>query len=70
MTEMIAKRHCRRSAIKAARLFRSEQGQGMTEYGLLMGCAAIIAFLLLLAIKAEVLVLFNQRITAIIDRIL
>ena len=52
---------------KLKALITEEQGQGMTEYGLVLGIIAVGAVVALVAIRGQITTLFQNAQTAITD---
>lgn len=50
---------------KMKALFTEEQGQGMTEYGLVLGLIAVGVVAVLITMRTEITNLFNRAVTAI-----
>jgi pilus assembly protein Flp/PilA len=50
---------------KMKALFTEEEGQGMTEYGLVLGVIAVAVVVVLATLKDKVLALFNSVVSAI-----
>jgi pilus assembly protein Flp/PilA len=49
-------------------LITEEQGQGMTEYGLVLGVIAVAVVGTLVALKDEIIKIFNDALTAVKSR--
>jgi pilus assembly protein Flp/PilA len=47
------------------RLWKEEDGQGMTEYGLVLGLIAVGVVAILITMREEITALFNRAVTAI-----
>lgn len=45
-----------------------EQGQGMTEYGLVLGFIAVAAIAALITLRTEIIEMFNDVVTAVQGR--
>jgi pilus assembly protein Flp/PilA len=50
---------------KMKSLFVEEEGQGMTEYGLVLGVIAVAVIAILATLKNQIVNLFNNVVTAI-----
>jgi pilus assembly protein Flp/PilA len=50
---------------KMKSLFTEEQGQGMTEYGLVLGVIAVAVVVALVALRGQITTLYNNVVTAI-----
>jgi pilus assembly protein Flp/PilA len=50
---------------KMKALFTEEQGQGMTEYGLVLGVIAVAVVGLLVALRGQIVIMFNNVVTAV-----
>jgi pilus assembly protein Flp/PilA len=50
---------------KLRALFTEEEGQGMTEYGLVLGLIAVGVVAVLITMRTEITALFNRAVTAI-----
>jgi pilus assembly protein Flp/PilA len=50
---------------KLRALFTEEEGQGMTEYGLVLGLIAVGVVAILITMRTEITALFNRAVTAI-----
>jgi pilus assembly protein Flp/PilA len=55
---------------KWKQLLLQENGQGMTEYGLVMGVISVGVISILLSLKQEIFILYNQRVQPVIATIL
>lgn len=55
-------------ADKWSRLITDERGQGMTEYGLVMGGVAVVVVVIILALRSEITLLFQGRLDDIVNR--
>lgn len=53
---------------KMKALFTEEQGQGMTEYGLVLGVIAVAVVGLLAVLRDEIVEMFDTITTAVTDR--
>ncbi|MCF6411251.1 Flp family type IVb pilin [Pseudalkalibacillus salsuginis] len=53
---------------KLKALITEEQGQGMTEYGLVLGFIAVAAVAALVVLRGEIVDMFNDAVTAIQGR--
>jgi pilus assembly protein Flp/PilA len=53
---------------KIKRFFIEEKGQGMTEYGLVLGLIAVAVVGTLVLFRNEILNIFNQALTAVQTR--
>ena len=49
-------------------IFADEQGQGMTEYGLVLGLIAVAVVATLVSLRTEIINIFNDALTAIQSR--
>ncbi|MCM3666348.1 Flp family type IVb pilin [Mesobacillus subterraneus] len=50
---------------KMKALFTEEQGQGMTEYGLVLGVIAVAVVGLLVTLRGQIVTMFNNVVTAV-----
>ena len=50
---------------KMKALFTEEQGQGMTEYGLVLGVIAVAVVGILAALRTEIISMFNEVLAAV-----
>ena len=50
---------------KMRALFTEEQGQGMTEYGLVLGVIAVAVVGILAALRTEIVAMFNDVLSAV-----
>ena len=50
---------------KMKALFTEEQGQGMTEYGLVLGIIAVAVIAALGLLRNEIIAMFNEVVTAV-----
>ncbi|HET7626844.1 MAG TPA: Flp family type IVb pilin [Bacillales bacterium] len=46
-------------------LFKEEEGQGMTEYGLVLGVIAVGVVTILVSLREQIVILFEKVLTAI-----
>lgn len=53
---------------KLKNLVTEEQGQGMTEYGLVLGLIAVAVVGVLVVFREEVITMFNQAVTVLQTR--
>lgn len=53
---------------KLSALFNEEQGQGMTEYGLVLGIIAVAVVGVLAALRGQILDMFTSVTTAVTNR--
>lgn len=53
---------------KMKALFVEEQGQGMTEYGLVLGIIAVAVVGLLVTLRENIVTMFNDVVTAVTSR--
>ncbi|MDF2857113.1 MAG: pilin [Neobacillus sp.] len=50
---------------KLRALFTEEEGQGMTEYGLVLGLIAVGVVAVLITMRTEITALFNRAVAAV-----
>lgn len=50
---------------KMKALFTEEQGQGMTEYGLVLGVIAVAVVTLLVALRGQIVTMFENVVAAV-----
>lgn len=50
---------------KMKALFTEEKGQGMTEYGLVLGVIAVAVVGLLVTLRGQIVTMFNNVVTAV-----
>jgi pilus assembly protein Flp/PilA len=48
-------------------LFREEEGQGMTEYGLVLGIIAVAVVAALVLLREQIVIMFNKVVTSVTD---
>ena len=53
---------------KLKNLVVEEQGQGMTEYGLVLGVIAVAVVTILVALRGEIINMFNDALSAVKSR--
>jgi pilus assembly protein Flp/PilA len=53
---------------KMKALFTEEQGQGMTEYGLVLGVIAVAVVGILAALRTQILAMFTEVTNAVTNR--